>query len=110
MIKVTYDPSSPVMEVAGHAGTAEYGRDLVCAAASILTQTLSEAVRNDAECFLPTVYVTNGKARVACNAQLGHRKRCREVFNTIFTGYELLAGLYPDVIRTEFRTSEEDDA
>ncbi len=44
MVQVEYWPRYPLMTVVGHAKTGVYGRDLVCAAVSILAHTLCESV------------------------------------------------------------------
>ena len=43
MISVIYDRQDFTLTVRGHANTAEYGHDLVCAAASVLLHTYSAA-------------------------------------------------------------------
>ena len=44
MIKVMITPYK--IQVTGHANTAPYGSDIVCAAVSVLTQTLIEGLKN----------------------------------------------------------------
>lgn len=44
MIKVLITPHK--IQVTGHANTAPYGSDIVCAAVSVLTQTLVEGLKN----------------------------------------------------------------
>lgn len=47
MIKVTYGSREPPsLIIKGHANYAEYGKDIVCAAVSVLFETLVEALGN----------------------------------------------------------------
>ena len=43
MTRITYDPQQMMIKAEGHAGYAEYGKDIVCAGVSALMQTLRPA-------------------------------------------------------------------
>jgi uncharacterized protein YsxB (DUF464 family) len=83
--------------VDGHAGYAENGKDIVCAAASMLTATLIRSLMGvtgmEAETPAP------GKAHIVCNPTLGEAAHVAEVFDVIDTGYQLLSSSYPVHVR-----------
>ena len=56
------------LSVKGHAGQAERGKDIVCAAASILTYTLAQIVIHYAPCLEgdPTILLENGDTLITC--------------------------------------------
>ena len=109
MIKVTYWPASMDILVEGHAGSAEKGEDLICAAASALANTL-EAVfdiqkdmhgrvnRNEATPFF--------HAWVYKDSHLP--AQAFVVMETIATGYAALAEQYPDYVTFEVITEEKE--
>ncbi|MBR0040974.1 MAG: ribosomal-processing cysteine protease Prp [Oscillospiraceae bacterium] len=101
MIVVKYNRRDTVMSVKGHAGSAVKGRDLVCAAASILGLTLIAAAMDSREKYLPAVTQREGEIRVACRPKGRGTALCRRMMDTIFTGYELLSGQYPDFVRAQ---------
>ena len=103
MIHVKYDRKRMVLSVKGHAGFAPEGQDIVCAAASILACTAAAAVQDNAEKFFPVISQSKKDAemRVECRPAGGNISSCRRVLDTIFTGYELLAGRYPDHVKAE---------
>lgn len=90
------------MTLSGHAGAAPRGKDLVCAAASILACTLGQtALQLHREGQLktpPRVQLAPGCARIetfeACPA-------AETAFFTVRTGCGLLAGSYPKYVRLE---------
>ena len=95
MIRAVYERGETVLRVSGHAGAGEKGADLVCAAASALAFTALECVQNEAERFLPSVLRRSGELRIACRPGRRSAAACRRVFDTVFTGFELLAKEYP---------------
>lgn len=101
MTRVRYDERELRMEIIGHAGFAEHGGDIVCAAASILMQTLETALQDCADELLPTVRKRPGEAMIYCDPEPEQERKCRDIMRTIFAGYELLANSYPDNISAE---------
>ena len=87
MTRVRYEPTIPALEMDGHAGAGEYGRDPVCAALSILLFTLLDA--NDAA----TAHFADGYARIS-----GGRKRD---YALMARGARLLAENYPQYVGYE---------
>lgn len=97
MIAVRYDERAPGLTITGHAGSARYGKDLVCAAASILMLTLERALA-DKGLLGSESEKRAGCARIVCAER---SERARGIFETIFAGYALLAEEWPQYVTTE---------
>lgn len=93
MIKVTRQNCGSVRSIGmtGHAGYAEEGKDIVCAAASILLFTLIEHLERTGIPY--SSYAEKGSAGVAVTDP---DRKANEVFDVIETGYILLAEKYPE--------------
>ncbi len=106
MITVIYHRKFHRLSMKGHAGSAEHGHDLVCAAASILAITLANAVLNMAECGQvrdPKVELEAGMGDVSCRTIHKYEAPVTLIFDTICAGFELLASEHPDNIHYELR-------
>lgn len=106
MIEVTYWRKYHKIEVSGHARSGEEGRDLVCAACSILVQTIASNVLNWAAAEhirQPGVSIGKGFAQICCVPQTRYEAQIRLVLDALCCGFELLAGDYPEYIRYERR-------
>jgi len=101
MTRVRYDPAGLRLTIAGHAGAGEYGHDLVCAGASILMLTLTEQLRQmEGESRL-SIVKKPGLADISCCPDRERTVRCRDLFETMFLGYQLMETMYPEYIRCE---------
>ena len=98
MTRVRYEPGRFCLTVAGHAGAGPRGQDLVCAALSMLTATLEAAAEAQAERLRPTVRRSPGRVQIRCRPEPDSRGLCRCVFETVFAGFTLLGGQYPDKV------------
>ena len=97
MITVTRNGLS--VKVKGHAQSAEYGKDLICASASILFYTLVEALdrlQRDGKCKCE-VKALEGDAEI--KAISTDPTEVIHVINTIMIGYEILAEDYPENVK-----------
>ena len=106
MIEIIYHPREYLVTVRGHAGSAEEGRDLVCAAVSALTETLEcNLVLMEARGAVRFERREGGKGNAALRVtpRTRYRHIVRMVFDTICVGYDFLAGEYPEFIRYEMR-------
>ena len=102
MINVRYIPEEYSLEVSGHAGYAEAGKDIVCAGASALTMALMQsAFANDdmnASYYIDNV---NADIMVQCDPLEDARERCSQMFEIIMNGFRALCTDYPEYIRLE---------
>ena len=102
MIEITYYRKYSRVTVAGHAMTDEYGKDLVCSAASILANTLADRVRVFSNQSMVRGAVTNmepGNTEISCNPTTHYKSIVTMVFDTICAGFELLAQSFPDSVK-----------
>lgn len=101
MTKVTYHPQDFHMRIEGHAGAAPAGGDLVCAGVTILGWTLIAGAEEAPE-WKMHLYLNekDGIMDVRCYPDKEGEARCRDLFDTIARGYELMAEKYPEYIKT----------
>lgn len=104
MVKVRINPDDCRMEVEGHAGSAEPGRDLVCCAASMLAQALSlytSARQKRGDMRELTTTVEGGRVRVAAEPEYWAWDEIHGAFEVIQEGFRALAEDYPEYIEME---------
>lgn len=110
MIRIKYWPETLDILVEGHAGSAEKGEDLICAAASALANTL-EAVFDVQEdmlgCAVRKKEIPSFHAWIEPETQL--LAQAFVVMETIATGYRALAEEYPEYVTFEVITEEEEE-
>ena len=96
MIRVTCSRQADRWElrVLGHAGTAPYGRDLVCAAATALVCALAKYVQEQGK--NPTLRLKSGDAQIAAEGE-----GLAPAFETVLAGLKLLEEAYPESVRCE---------
>ena len=106
MIQATYYPRYNRLTVTGHAGSAEPGKDLVCASASMLAYTLAANVANMADngqVRQPIINTGEGDTEISCRPRHNLKAVVTLVFDSICVGFELLAHDYPDFVKYEVR-------
>lgn len=104
MIFVCYDRRGHRVTVEGHAGYAERGADILCAAASILLHTLAGAVRRLSERGLAediSVTLRNGAGEVVCTPVAEFDCAVTAVMDSIVLGFRMLASDYPEYVSFE---------
>lgn len=87
--------------VKGHAGMAEKGRDIVCAAVSTLTQT---AVLGLSRYLGLQPTVTRKDGYLACMLSQGDKiktEKVQAIYETMAIGLQEIAEQYPDFVRME---------
>lgn len=107
MTRITYDPQQMMIKAEGHAGYAEYGKDIVCAGVSALMQSLRPAllergIRN-------TMYmISTGESRMEVKAEpeCEQRHQCLVVFETVLAGLKEIARAYPDYVLIKVEKGE----
>lgn len=88
------------VKITGHAESAEKGKDLICASASILFYTLVENVdrmQRESKCKAQ-IKALEGDAEVKVIASPDYHDEVTKVINTIMVGYEILAEEYPEYL------------
>ena len=106
MIQAIYYRSYNRLTVTGHANSAEPGRDLVCASASMLAYTLAANVAAMADTGLvrqPIIRNNEGDTEISCNPRHNLKNTVTLVFDSICAGFDLLAHDYPEYISYEIR-------
>jgi len=80
----------------GHAGSAEYGHDLICAAVSALVMALAENLRD-----FPgrEIRLESGNASLACP----HTPEAEGIFACFRKGFQLLGELFPEHVQCEVK-------
>ena len=104
MIRVSYDRRAHRVTVMGHAGYAERGADILCAAASILLHTVASAVGRLSERGLAediSVNLRAGAGEVVCVPVAEFDCVVTAVMDSIVLGFRLLAADYPEYVRFE---------
>ena len=90
------------MDVKGHAGFAELGKDPVCAGASVLAMTVAQCVdamyQTGKLQKKPTLRLQNGRVTVTAKPKKEYFSEALHVFYVGQTGFDLLAAAYPDYI------------
>lgn len=111
MIDIEYYRGYNRLTVHGHAGSAEEGKDLVCAAVSALVLTAVANVRRMEEkgCTYSTaVTVDKGDAEIQVNPKAYFRLSIMQIMDAICAGFEVLANEYPEYVRYFVRQAEEE--
>ena len=101
MIRVTYCRKDHSLTVEGHSLSAEKGKDLVCASASILAYTLANFVSNIGCATNKVIKLEEGDAEVSCEADPAFDSTVALVFDSICAGFDILAQKYPEYVKYE---------
>lgn len=97
------------IQMQGHAGYADGGADIVCAAASALCCTLAGRLsykQMTGSLVMTRCRLSAGEADVGARP-VGDGEGVREIFETICTGFAMLCGEYPKHIFLTERTTDE---
>lgn len=87
MISIIYDRSVPSIYLTGHANSAPFGQDLVCASCSALVYGLYAAVRKEARGPY-RAKIEKGKAEISCERA---NKRVRAIFDGYAEGFKVIS-------------------
>lgn len=102
-----------IMDVKGHAGFAEMGKDPVCAGASVLALTCAQVIEDmGASGALkkdPHTIIRNGRVFVAAKPKEESYHAVMLAYLFTETGFGLLSEVYPDSVQlTQFETAKTD--
>ena len=97
--KIKEDGAS--LELNGHCEYAEKGKDIVCASASILCNTLAEVIEKNRSSFKqpPIIDIKSGNSVIEWQSRPEYVITFKNVIYTIMTGFSLLAEKYPEHIQ-----------
>ena len=92
-----------ILEVKGHAGADDIGKDLVCASASMLAYTLAQCsidMYNDGKLLKkPTIKFKDGFAAIVCKPTKEAYAECLHCFHVAQVGFNLLQQNYQENVR-----------
>ncbi len=91
MISIQYYRDNLELQIAGHAGYAEKGRDIICAAVTALAGTLERCIQEHGE----------GSSKWDTGETTFHAEgteNLRSCFETVVTGLQLLAEEFPEYV------------
>lgn len=91
MIGIIYKNNNTTLKISGHAGYAERGKDIVCAAVTALACTLEKCIEKTGE------GCCEWKKGETCFTATG-TENLRPCFETVVTGLQLLAEEFPDYV------------
>lgn len=101
-IEMTHCGGTCVLRMTGHAGQADVGRDIVCAAASILCYTAAQTALDLHERGMlrkkPRVDIGKGDATVTLCPRQDAAAEVTVALRTVATGFALLAHHYPEYV------------
>lgn len=99
---INKDAGSITLKLSGHAGAGERGNDIVCAAASILTYTVAQALQ-----FMyeegglrkkPHISLNSGDSVIVAKPRDNTYAEALHIFFVAQVGYHLLAHHYPQYV------------
>jgi uncharacterized protein YsxB (DUF464 family) len=99
MIEIVYHRKYNSLTIKGHALSAEKGKDLVCASASMLAYTLAanvERLTTGGQAKKPVIRLDEGDAEISCVPQRRFNSVVTLIFDSICAGFTLLSSEYPD--------------
>lgn len=109
MINIEYDRDNLILKMKGHANAVTSGNDPICAAASMLMYTLAQNVlylQDAGVAENAQIILEEGNALVSCRAK-EDKETLLCVFDTVTTGFVLLAGNYRENVKFTERVREE---
>ena len=100
MINITFKPETLEVDIKGHAGQDEKGKDIVCSAISTLFYTLAKSI-TDSKSMLaknPVIKYKDGNGYIQCKPKKEFEGNIVRSYWTILTGFEMVADEYKDFV------------
>lgn len=113
MVRVNYikEPEILCLTCGGHAGYAEYGQDIVCAALSILAYTTAQAIAAMQEQGMlvgnPVLKLEPGDICIRAMPKKEHYAAVESAFTYALIGYRLMEKTYPQNVRLKLFGSDD---
>jgi uncharacterized protein YsxB (DUF464 family) len=100
MINITFKPETLELEIKGHAGQNEKGKDIVCSAISTLFYTLARSVVESGNMLTkkPIIKNKDGNGYIKCSPKKEYAGNIARSFWTILIGFEMVANEYKDFV------------
>ena len=97
-IRIKIENDEYFLKMSGHCGFDEEGKDIVCAAASILCLSLCNLLENSENKLRESAKITvkKGFSEIVFHPKMEYSKELAGAFNTIETGLRLLDENYPE--------------
>ena len=100
---ISEDGKSLILNVTGHAGQNDIGKDIVCSATSILAYTVAQVACDMYRCKKlkkkPTIEMESGNANIVVKPIKDNFDEALHTFYVAETGYRLLAHNYPQYVQ-----------
>lgn len=103
MINITFKPQTLELEINGHAGQDEKGKDIVCSAISTLFYTLAQTLY-DSEIMLeekPIIKWKNGAGYILCKPKKEYEGNIACIYRTILTGLQMVSDEYKKFVKMD---------
>lgn len=88
-----------LLEVSGHAGYAENGRDIVCAAVSILCYSFLAALQKEGRCLWVNEKIRDGYMKIAWGTEKSQEAEVEAQLELVMDGFFLLEAKYGNYIK-----------
>lgn len=100
MININFNPNTFELEVNGHAEQDEKGKDIVCAAISILFYTLGQNLIDSAEMLegAPMVRDEDGNGYIRCTPKAEYEGNIACIYRTILVGMQMVEEEYKNYV------------
>jgi len=110
MTNIAYDEHTLTLDINGHANYAHYGQDIVCAAVSILGQTLvNNLIKYSGRGWYRLEWrAEEGNLHIHCEAK-GYYSMVVEMFRFVMVGLRMIAVEYPDYVTIKETGGEKQD-
>lgn len=101
MINITFKPNTFELEINGHAGQNEKGKDIVCSAISTLFYCLGQALIDSEQMLTekPIFKDEEGKGYLACKPKAEYEGNIARSYWTILEGFDLVAKNCPKYVK-----------
>ena len=109
MIEVTFKPNEMKLTVGGHAEYDEKGKDIICAAVSILFYTLSDSLKKSEMMLKKNSLVTevgDKESSISCRPLKKFEPNIETIYWVVLNGIQMLADEYKDYVKLTIKEGE----
>lgn len=98
MINITFNPNTFTLDVTGHAGHDEKGKDIVCSAISALFYTLAESLYKSKHMLSADIEFSDedGNGHLSCKPKAEYEANVSLIYWTILNGFEVVSKSYKE--------------